>query len=185
MNCSTTRDGCVLANRFYILKDRDIWDSGLPSAIDGQAYPTGDLTDVTLLEDECPGVQPDGLFFSLGGDGQKFVTNTEVFNSFFFSSTFQPDISNVCDPSGDSLLYGFLAKCGQGFFGPPSSASPIAGTQRALDIGKGAPTDARLSIAPGAGSNRLIISKQDGELINIDSGTSESEHGTLYWRELN
>lgn len=185
MNCSTTRDGCVLANRFYILKDRDIWDSGLPSTIDGQAYPTGDLTDVTQLEDECPGVQPEGLFFSLGGDGQKFVTNTEVFNSFFFSSTFQPDISNVCDPSGDSLLYGFLAKCGQGFFGPPSGLSPIAGTQRALDIGEGVPTDARLSIAPGDGSNRLIISKQDGELINIDSGTSKSEHGTLYWRELN
>lgn len=124
-----------------------------------------------------------GFFFSVA-DGEKFVTNSEVFNAFFFSSTFTPDLSNVCEPSGESTLYGFLAKCGQGFFGPPSPLSPIAGIDRSMDLGKGMPTDARLSIAPGSGGNRLIISKQDGELINIDSGSSDSEHGTLYWREL-
>ena len=111
------------------------------------------------------------------------MTNSEVFNAFFFASTFKPDLTNACEPSGISTLYGFLAKCGQGFFGPPSPLSPIAGSQRAMDLGRGIPTDARLSIAPGEGGNRLIISKQDGELINIDSGESSAEHGTLYWRE--
>lgn len=183
MNCDIAT-GCTLANRFYVLKDRDIWDTNTPSTLDGQIYPTGDLTDVTGFLDFCPSVQPAGFFFTLSGDGEKFVTNSEVFNAFFFASTFKPDLSNVCDPSGDSLLYGFLAKCGQGFFGPQSSSSPIAGTERALDIGKGVPTDARLSIAPGDGSNRLIISKQDGALINIDSGDSASDHGMMYWREL-
>ena len=184
LNC-TSVEGCTLLNRFYSLKDRDIWDGGLLAAIDGREYPTGDLTDATPFEDECSavGVQPEGYFFEVA-DGEKFVTNSEVFDSFFFISTFQPDLSNVCEPSGLATLYGFLAKCGQGYFGPPSPTSPIAGIDRSMDLGKGMPTDARLSIAPGDGGNRLIISKQDGELININSGASDSEHGTLYWREL-
>ena len=150
---------------------------------DGRNYPTGQITDVTPYEDDCPVVQPKGFSFSVP-DGEKFVTNSEVFNSFFFASTFKPDLANVCEPSGTSVLYGFLAKCGQGFFGPPSGLSPIAGIDRSMDLGKGMPTDARLSIAPGDGGNRLIISKQDGQLINLDSGSADSEHGTLYWREM-
>lgn len=183
LNCSSTVDGCTVLNRFYVLKDRDIWDGGTLATIDGRAESTGDLTDVTNYEDSCPAVEPKGFFFTVP-DGEKFVTNSEVFNAFFFISTFEPDLSNVCEPSGESTLYGVLAKCGQGFFGPPSPSSPIAGIDRSMDLGNGMPTDARLSIAPGEGGNRLIISKQDGELINIDSGTSSSEHGTLYWREI-
>jgi len=183
LNCSSTLRGCTLDNRYYVLKDRDVWDAGMLSVIDGRTYPTGELTDVTADEADCPGVQPRGFFFEVA-DGEKFVTNSEVFNAFFFASTFTPDLTNLCEPSGRSTLFGLLARCGQGFFGPPSPTSPIAGTDRNLDLGQGMPTDARLSIAPGDGGNRLIISKQDGELINIDSGTSESEHGTLYWREL-
>ena len=184
LNC-TSADGCTLLNRFYSLKDRDVWDGGILSPIDGREYPVGDLTDATPFEDECAavGVQPKGYFFEVP-DGEKFVTNSEVFNRFFFISTFQPDLINVCEPAGIATLYGFLAKCGQGFFGPPSPTSPVANTDRSLDLGKGMPTDARLSIAPGDGGNRMIISKQDGELINFDSGNSDSEHGTMYWREL-
>lgn len=184
LNCSSTLRGCTLLNNFYVLKDRDVWDQGTLSVIDGRATTAGGkLTDVTAYEASCPAVEPKGFFFSVA-DGEKFVTNSEVFNSFFFISTFNPDLTNMCEPSGKSTLYGFLAKCGQGFFGPPSSASPIAGIDRNLDLGKGMPTDARLSIAPGKGGNRLIISKQDGQLINIDSGNADSEHGTLYWREI-
>jgi len=183
LNCSSTVRGCTVLNRFYVLKDRDVFDQGTLATMDGQATPAGDLTDVTADEDKCPVVEPKGFFFSVP-DGEKFVTNSEVFNAFFFISTFAPDLSDACEPSGISTLYGMLAKCGQGFFGPPSPHSPIAGIDRNLDLGKGMPTDARLSIAPGEGGNRLIISKQDGELINIDSGASSSEHGTLYWREL-
>lgn len=182
LNC-TSAEGCDLLNRFYMLKDRDVWDTGTWAVIDGRETTAGDLTDITPFEDDCPAVEPEGYFFELV-DGEKFVTNSEVFASFFFLSTFMPDLSNVCEPAGIATLYGFLAKCGQGFFGPPSPTSPIAGTDRTMDLGKGMPTDARLSIAPGEGGNRLIISKQDGALINIHSGTSDSEHGTLYWREL-
>ncbi|MFK7897678.1 MAG: pilus assembly protein [Myxococcota bacterium] len=183
LNCSSTLNGCSLLNRFYVLKDRDIWDTGTLSAIDGREEPTGDLTNVTTDEAACPAIEPKGYFFEVA-DGEKFVTNSEVFNSFFFISTYTPDLSNACEPAGEAELYGFLARCGQGYFGATPAASPIAGSQRSLDIGKGMPTDARLSIAPGGGGNRLIISKQDGELISIDAGTSSSEHGTLYWREL-
>ena len=183
LNCSSTLRGCTLANRYYVLKDRDVWDNGTLSVIDGREEPTGELTNVTADEANCPAVEPRGFFFEVA-DGEKFVTNSEVFNAFFFASTFTPDLSNLCEPSGRSTLFGLLARCGQGFFGPPSPTSPIAGTDRSMDLGKGMPTDARLSIAPGDGGNRLIISKQDGELINIDSGASDSEHGTLYWREL-
>jgi len=190
LNCSSTLDGCNLLNRYYVIKDRDPWEGSSNSTIDGRAAPTGDLTDVTPspsdiepIEASCPAVEPEGFFLSVD-DGEKFVTNNEVFNAFFFSSTFKPNLTNACEPSGIATLYGFLAKCGQGFFGPPSPTSPIAGTSRTMDLGQGMPTDARLSIAPGGGGNRLIISKQDGEIINIESGTSSSEHGTLYWREL-
>lgn len=181
--CSSSRDGCTLMNRFYVLKDRDVWDNGSPGTIDGRAIPTGDLTDVTAFENTCPAVEPRGFFFEVA-DGEKFSTNTEVFNAFFFASTFRPAVTDVCDPSGFSTLYGVLAKCGQGFFGPPSPLSPIAGIDRTLDLGTGMPTDARLSIAPGEGGNRLIISKQHGEIVNIDSGSSSAENGMLYWREL-
>ncbi len=183
LNCSSTRDGCVLLNRYYVIKDRDVWDSSTPSVLDGRAAPTGQFTDVTLSEASCPAIEPQGYYFDVA-DGEKFVTNSEVFNGFFFVSTFRPDLSNVCEPSGESTLYGLLAKCGQGFFGPPSPTSPIAGIDRTESLGKGMPTDARLSIAPGDGGNRLIISKQDGELINLEAGASDSEHGTMYWREL-
>ncbi len=183
LNCSSTLNGCNLLNRFYVVKDRDIWDNATLLPLDGRAAPAGDLTDVTPFEDNCPVVEPAGFYFEVV-DGEKFVTNSEIFDGFFFVSTFLPDLSNKCEPSGLSTLYGFLAKCGQGFFGPPSPSSPIAGIDRSLDLGKGMPTDARLSIAPGEGGNRLIISKQDGELINIDSGASSAEHGTLYWREM-
>jgi type IV pilus assembly protein PilY1 len=183
LNCSSALNGCTLRNRLYVVKDRDIWDGASPSMIDGRGAPTGEMTDVTASEASCPAVEPAGYYVE-GTDGEKFVTNSEVFNAFFFTSTFKPDLSNLCEPSGISTLYGLLAKCGQGFFGPPSPSSPIAGIDRTMDLGKGMPTDARLSIAPGEGGNRLIISKQDGQLINIDSGESDSEHGTLYWRQL-
>jgi len=182
LNCSSSLRGCDVLNRYYVLKDRDVWDAGLLATVDGREAPTGDLTDLTTAPASCPAVEPEGFFFTVS-DGEKFVTNSEVFNSFFFTSTFKPDLSNVCEPSGLSTLYGFLAKCGQGFFGPPSPTSPIAGTQRTMDLGKGMPTDARLSIAPGKGGNRLIISKQDGQLVNVESGASDSEHGLMYWRE--
>lgn len=184
LNCSSSLNGCSLMNRFYVIKDRDIWDNGTLATIDGRAYPSGELTDVTADEADCPAIQPKGFYFEVV-DGEKFVTNSEIFNSHFFTSTFTPNLLNICEPSGDSTLYGFLAKCGQGAFGPPSPISPIAGSSRKMDLGPGMPTDARLSIAPGEGGNRLIISKQDGQLINIDSGKSDAEHGTLYWRELN
>jgi len=183
LNCSSTSGGCDLLNRYYVIKDRDVWDSGTTTTLDGREAPTGNFTNVTADEALCPAVEQEGFFFE-AVDGEKFVTNSEVFNAFFFTSTFSPDLSNLCEPSGDSTLYGFLARCGQGFFGPPSPSSPIAGIDRSLDLGNGMPTDARLSIAPGSGGNRLIISKQDGEIINIDSGESDSEHGQLYWREL-
>ena len=184
LNCTSTLRGCDVLNRFYILKDRDVWETATPSTIDGRSVGEGgDLTDVTSLPDRCPATEPSGLFFTVA-DGEKFVTNSEVFNAFFFVSTFSPDLTNVCEPSGIANLYGFLAKCGQGFFGPPSPTSPLAGTQRTLDLGRGMPTDARLSIAPGDGGNRLIISKQDGEIINLSTGASDSEHGVMYWREL-
>ena len=183
LNCSSTSGGCTLNNRFYVLKDRDIWDNSVSVAIDGRAAPTGDLLDTTPFEDDCPVVPQRGFYFEVP-DGEKFVTNSEVFNRFFFTSTFTPDLTNACEPAGRSTLYGFLAKCGQGFFGPPSGVSPIANTERSLDLGLGMPTDARLSIAPGDGGNRLIISKQDGQLINIEGGKSDMEDGQLYWREL-
>jgi hypothetical protein len=183
LNCSSALNGCDVMNRYFVVKDRDVWDTGTVATIDGRSAPTGDLTDVTPFEDDCPAVEREGFYFEVQ-DGEKFVTNSEVFDGHLYVSTFRPDLSNECEPSGISTLYGFLAKCGQGIFGPPSPLSPISGTSRTMDLGKGMPTDAKLSIAPGDGGNRLIISKQDGEMFSIESGTSSADHETLYWQEL-
>jgi Tfp pilus tip-associated adhesin PilY1 len=170
-------------NRFYVLKDHDRYDSGTLYTIDGREYPAGDLTDVGAYEDRCPAIQPDGYFYSVA-DGEKFTTNAAVFNSFFFVSTYTPDTSDVCRPAGASKLYGALARCGQGFFGDESTYSPGAGVNRNVNLGVGLVSDPRVSISPGGGGNRIIISKQDGEIINEDVGASAAEHGMLYWREL-
>jgi type IV pilus assembly protein PilY1 len=182
LNCSSTLDGCTVRNRYYVLKDHDRYDTGTLVEIDGRETTTGDLTDVTSFEDQCPATEREGYFFELA-DGEKFTANTAVFNSFFFAATYTPDLTDACVPSGTSILYGTLAKCGQGFFGPPSSYNPAAGQNRSYSIGSGLSSDPKVSISPGG--NRIIINKQDGELISTDAGSSASEHGTLYWRELN
>jgi len=176
-------DGCDVNNRFYVVRDLDPWDNGTPSTIDGREYTTGDLTNVTAYQDTCPTVEPKGYFFDLPL-GAKFTTNSVVFDGFFFVTAFDPAGATKCDPSGSSEVFGFLVQCGQGFFGNESSLSPIANDSRSQSLGGGFSTDPRISIAPGEGGNRLIISKQDGEIFNWETGTGRNEHGTLYWREL-
>ena len=96
MNCTSVLRGCDVLNRFYILKDRDVWETAALSTIDGRSVGDGGgLTDVTSLPDRCPATEPSGLFFTVA-DGEKFVTNSEDFNAFFFVSTFSPDLTNVC-----------------------------------------------------------------------------------------
>ena len=41
MNCNSTTDGCTLFNRYYILKDRDVWETATPSTIDGRGVGDG------------------------------------------------------------------------------------------------------------------------------------------------
>ena len=176
--------GCTRNNRFYVLTDPDPHDFFTSTdVIDGRAYPTGDLSDVTPFEDDCPSTRAEGYFHEIPL-GEKFTSNTEIFGGFVFVSSFAPTAGSACEPNGRSQLYGFLASCGQGFFGDESAISPIANESRTLDLGGGFATDPRLSIAPGEGGNRLIINKQDGDLITLESGSTANDLGQVYWREL-
>jgi hypothetical protein len=56
---------------------------------------------------------------------------------------------------------------------------------RTMDLGAGLPTDPRVTVgADGDSSNRLIISKQGGDIINIDAPPGFPGSGMFYWREL-
>ena len=73
LNCTSSLRGCDVLNRFYILKDRDVWESGSAETIDGRDVDDGgDLTDVTSVPDDCPAIEPKGLFFTVA-DGEKFT----------------------------------------------------------------------------------------------------------------
>ena len=56
---------------------------------------------------------------------------------------------------------------------------------RNLDIGAGLPTDPRVTVGGGGdGTNRLIISKQGGDIINLEAPPGFPGSGMFYWREL-
>lgn len=179
-------------NRFYVAIDRDPFELlsvPLATVIGDAPANAGDMTDLTAFQDQCPATLPAGFFFTVG-DGEKFTTNSEIFGGFVFVSTFTPQAAaaNQCGAGGTSKLYGFLAQCGQGFFGNASTSAgptnPKAKDKRTKDLSSGFSTDPRLSISPDKGGNRLIISKQDGTLINVEGPGQDQQHGQLYWREL-
>ncbi|MCH6591154.1 MAG: hypothetical protein IH806_11740, partial [Proteobacteria bacterium] len=113
-------------NRFYSMTDLDPYEQRVVK------FPT--LSEADLAEvsgnSTCADVSGRGFFFKVR-DGEKFVTNAEIFQSYVFAGTFQPTTSaDPCTSKGNGTLYVFDVECGGGYY-TDAGGSP----QRGNDMG--------------------------------------------------
>jgi type IV pilus assembly protein PilY1 len=170
-------------NRFYVLIDTDPHENvaGIPAQeetdTDG-AGPLAALTNVTSST-ACSAISPPGYFFTVG-DGEKFVTRTDIFAGYVIGATFAPSVSvDPCTAKGVSALYAFRLSCGQGYF-TDGGGDP----DRNIDIGAGFPTDPQTSLGVGGTENRIYIQKSGSDLQSIEAEDVDASGRLLYWREM-
>lgn len=181
---STTADN----NRFYVFVEPDIFDRQKTLA-DLQADPSRGVlresTDFVELLTNQSSANLGGAkgFFIVGAEGEKWVTNVDIFGFVVLVSSYIPPSTTVdpCTIGGSAFLYAFEITSGQGFFTTASG-----GTERVKSIGGGLPTDPRVTLGTGdPKSNRVIISKQGGEIENLQAPPGFGPGiGVFYWREL-
>ncbi len=159
-------------NRFWVMTDLDPFESGSLAELD-----EGDLTDVTGNEGAAT-FSTRGYYFKVP-DGEKFVTNVEIFVGDIIAASFTPASgSNVCTARGDAKLYAFNVRNGEGQFRDDSD-DPTRG----LAIGTGLPTDPKISIGVGGTDTRIIIEKSGAD-FESEAGKDVDVGGRLlYWRE--
>ena len=117
----------------------------------------------------------------MGQDGEKFVTQSDIFFYYVFVGSFIPETpADPCDAGGSSYLYAFKVYCGEGLF-----TDAAGDAEPKVSLGDGLPTDPRITISPEEGGNRVIINKQEGELWNFEAPPGFGAGvGQFYWREL-
>jgi type IV pilus assembly protein PilY1 len=161
-------------NRFYVIVDTDPY--GVPVTPYNDS-PSGSLTDFTGDEDGAS-FSNQGFYFEVG-DGEKFVTNTEIFAGHVLAATFEPTPNaDPCISKGQGVLYVFDLVNGEGFF-DDGGGNPTRG----LDIGAGLPTDPKISVGVGGANNRVVIEKSGADLVSIEEEDIDIGNGLLYWRE--
>jgi type IV pilus assembly protein PilY1 len=163
-------------NRLYVMTDLDPYEERVVP------YPTlleSNLTDFTS-NTACQTLSTRGYFLK-AGDGEKFVTNTEIFANFVVATSYTPTpSSDPCEIGGLSRLYVFRIYCGEAHL-TDTNGNPTTH----IDLGTGMPTDPRLTVSPEEGGNRLIINQQTGGVINLEAPPlDDGGLGQLYWREL-
>lgn len=164
-------------NRFYVVEELDLWEQA--------AMPQAELSEADLLNltntNACSDISGSRGYYIVGQEGEKWVTNVDIFVGFVIVSSYIPKPSlDPCEIGGKAFLWAFKVECGEGLF-TDGAGNP----DRALDIGSGLPTDPRVTVGAGGDvTNRLIISKQGGEIINIEAPPGFPGSGMFYWREL-
>jgi type IV pilus assembly protein PilY1 len=166
-------------NRFYVVEEVDLFDqAALPAAVvtDADLTPNPD-------DNVCADLGGSRGYYIVGQEGEKWVTNVELFVGYVIANSYVPPASGSTDPceiAGTAYLWAFRVECGQGLFTDAGGSS-----FRALNIGGGLPTDPRVTVgAAGDISNRVIISKQGGDIVNIEAPPGFPQSGSFYWREL-
>jgi hypothetical protein len=138
------------------------------------------LSDLTN-DESCVSLTDKRGYYFVADEGEKFVTNVDIFFYYVFVGSYIPtEALDPCETGGLGALYIFKVHCGEGFFG--SEANP----ERDLDVGAGMPTDPRITIGTdGDTSNRVIINKQTGEIMNVQAPPGFGAGvGMFYWREM-
>jgi Tfp pilus tip-associated adhesin PilY1 len=162
-------------NRFYVMKDLDPLEKLSPVlATLGETS----LTNVSSNE-TCQSITTRGFFFVVA-NGEKFVTNTEIFARDVIAASYVPtDVLDKCETGGgESALYVFDVLCSEGYF--DDGGNPT----RKLELGGGFPTDPRISVGVDGKDNFVFIEKSRAE---VESFRAEDLPGTgslLYWREM-
>ena len=165
-------------NRFYSMTDLD------PYELAATPYSTlteSALTDLTSNNNStCSDVSGRGFFIKVA-DGEKFVTNAEIFQRYVFAGTFTPTTtSDPCTSKGIGKLYAFRVDCGQSIF-TDSGGNPT----RVYDLGDGLPTDPQVSVGVNGKDNRIYIEKSGADLESIAAPDLDLDDGSLlYWREV-
>jgi type IV pilus assembly protein PilY1 len=170
-------------NRFYVLIDSDPYENvaGIPAQEEADTDGAGPLQALTNVTSSttCSAINPPGYFFTVG-DGEKFVTRTDIFAGYVIGATFAPSASvDPCTAKGVSALYAFRLSCGQGYF-TDGGGDP----DRNIDIGAGFPTDPQTSLGVGGTENRIYIQKSGSDLQSIEAEDVDASGRLLYWREM-
>jgi Tfp pilus tip-associated adhesin PilY1 len=152
-------------NRFWVVLDRTPTGPGnFPTTLPIYEPATSghqNLTDVTYLASD-PDPTDAGYFFRVP-DGQKFITDSIIFNGQAFSLTYMPDpagagASGNCALGGTTIQWAWMLSSGVGVLDDPTT--PTA-TVRNATLSNGAPTNPRITVAKGPdGKPRVKITVQ-------------------------
>jgi type IV pilus assembly protein PilY1 len=161
-------------NRFYVIVDPDPYER---AAVPFGTFDETDLTDFSGSEAAATFANQ-GFFFSVG-DGEKFVTNVEIFAGDVIAASFLPTTNiDPCVSKGQGTLHVFDLVNGEGHF-DDGGGNPVRG----LDIGAGLPTDPKISVGVGGTNNRVIVEKSGADLETFEEDDIDVGRGLLYWRE--
>jgi len=165
-------------NRFYVISDPDPYERLLTPL---GTVTEADLTDITSDEDGATFANR-GYYFKVA-DGEKFVTEVEIFAGQVIAASFQPTPSaNVCAARGDARLYVWNLRDGKGYF---ETNDPTPVPTRSVAIGTGLPTGPKVSVGPGGKDNRVYIEKSGTDLWSAEQYDVPTGGRYIYWRELN
>jgi type IV pilus assembly protein PilY1 len=161
-------------NRIYVMIDSDPYETASPAFA---TLTEADLTDFSASA--AAQTFANKGFFIRVADGEKFVTNIEIFSGEVIAATFTPTSGvNPCLARGVGELYVFDLETGAGHF-TDGAGNP----DRSLSLGPGLPTDPKVSIGVGGKDNRIVIEKSGSDIEIIEAPNVNLNGATLYWRE--
>jgi type IV pilus assembly protein PilY1 len=163
-------------NRIYAIRDRDPHEASSPVLA---TLAEGDLTDLSSTE-SCTSIATPGYYFKLA-DGEKVVTNVEIFAGFVLTGTFTPEnTGDPCTSKGVGNLYVFDVECGGGHY-TDAGGNPT----RAVYMGEGMPTDPQVSVGVDGKDNIVFVEKSGADLESLRAPDIPAGGKTLlYWREI-
>ena len=116
-------------NRFYVVSDTDPFETNAPHPI----LSDWDLFDMTGLDRAS--------ITGRGRDGEKWVTNTEIFAGLVITGSFTPeDTGDPCTSRGSATLYVFDILTGEGYAEP--TIARVQEIVRKWDLGRDAEVQA-------------------------------------------
>ena len=163
-------------NRIYAIRDLDPFEVSVPAS---PTLSESDLTDLSSTQ-SCTSISTPGYYFKLG-DGEKIVTNVEIFAGLVLTGSFTPsNTGDPCTSKGTGKLYVFDVSCGGGYFQDPGG-----NPQRGEDFGEGMPTDPQVSVGVDGKDNIVFVEKSGADLESIKAPNIPAGAKTLlYWREI-
>lgn len=161
-------------NRFYVMIDSDPYEVASPALA---TITEANLTDFSGSA-AAQTFANKGFYFRVS-DGEKFVTNVEIFSGEVIAATFIPTTSaDPCTTRGEGTLYVFDLQTGEGHFDDGGG-----GAQRWVALGAGLPTDPKVSIGVGGNDTKIIIEKSGSDIELLEGPGLDLDGATLFWRE--